>query len=56
MDYVDYLFAFIFMLESTMKIIGLGYKTYFRSDSNIFDFIIVVASLVSIALAFSGMG
>jgi len=49
-DYINYVFMSIFTLEAIVKLIGLG-RYYFRDNWNIFDFIIVVGSLVFAILA-----
>jgi len=33
-----------------MKIVGLGWKFYFRDPWNIFDFVIVITSILTISL------
>lgn len=43
---LDKIIVWIFVLELFIKIIGLGFKGYFSDRWNIFDFSIVVASLV----------
>lgn len=49
---IDNFFLFYFLLEAFFKIRQLGWKAYIRSAWNRFDFIIVLASLPSIALGF----
>ncbi len=43
---LDLIIVWIFVAELMLKIIGLGFKGYFSDRWNIFDFAIVVASLV----------
>jgi len=46
LDQVNTIFNFVFLLEATTKIVGLGKKQYFESAMNVFDFCIVCISLV----------
>merc|ERR1712196_252999 len=46
LDQVNTIFNFVFLLEATTKIVGLGKKQYFESVMNVFDFCIVCISLV----------
>jgi len=50
MDYLNYGFAGIFTLEATLKIIGLGPKSYFSERWNVFDFIVVMGTIGSILI------
>lgn len=45
-------FSVIFIIECILKLIGLGIRGYFRDDYNIFDCIIVTASLVDIVVSY----
>lgn len=44
---LNIVFAIIFALEATAKLIGLGPRYYFSQGSNVFDFVIVVSSLIT---------
>lgn len=46
-DYVNYGFASIYVLESITKILALGPYAYFTDNGNCFDFLVVCASIVS---------
>jgi len=46
-DYVSYMFLMIYALEAVVKIFALGFKAYFSENGNKFDFLIVIASIVS---------
>ena len=50
LENLNYLFTSVFTLEAVIKIIGLG-KAYFKDGWNIFDFLIVVFSGLSIILS-----
>jgi len=52
LDKINYTFASIFALEATLKIIGFGPRIYFGSIANIFDFLIVVSSIISTTISF----
>ena len=45
----------LFTIEVCLKLIGMGIWPYFRDASNQFDFIVVVASLVSLFFEDSGV-
>lgn len=49
---INYVFAGIFAIEAIIKIIALG-RGYFKESWNIFDFLIVVATVVSIILDYT---
>jgi len=50
-DYINYICTGIFIAEAAIKIIAQGFR-YFKVGWNIFDFIIVVGSLIFIAPTF----
>lgn len=52
-DYLNYIFFAIFFFEATIRIIAIGVKDYFSQTWNIFDFVVVVGSGLSIALFFT---
>ena len=47
LDYINYGFAVIFALEAVLKIISFGFKAYVRDTGNIFDFLIVILTIVT---------
>jgi hypothetical protein len=47
LDYINYGFAVIFALEAIFKIISFGFKAYVRDRGNIFDFLIVILTIVT---------
>lgn len=47
LDFINYGFALVFAFESISKIIAFGAVMYFKKTENLFDFFIVVVSLVS---------
>lgn len=49
---LDLIIVWIFVLEAILKLIGYGLKGYFSDRWNIFDFIIVIASLIFFATPF----
>ncbi|WP_227940452.1 ion transporter [Alkalihalobacillus deserti] len=49
---LDNIIVWIFVLELIVKIIGLGFKGYFSDKWNVFDFSIVIGSLVFYATPF----
>lgn len=48
----NYIFAAIFALEAIIKIISFG-KAYFKDNWNIFDFIVVIISIIGIIIDIS---
>ena len=44
---LNYIFSFIFLAETILKIVGLGFTEYFKDKWNRFDFIIVVISIIA---------
>lgn len=47
-DISNYIFTVIFLLEMLLKMFGLGFKMYFQDGFNIFDFVVVMLSLVDV--------
>lgn len=56
LEYMNYVFAFIFNAEMIMKLIGLGYKQYFDDSWNIFDAFVVIATDIGLILNFLSAG
>lgn len=52
-EYINFVFFAVFTIEAILKIIGLGFRTYFRDSWNTFDFGIIIVSAVSIVLYFT---
>lgn len=48
---MNYAFTSVFVCEATLKLIAFG-LTYFKNSWNLFDFCIVMASLVDISMNF----
>lgn len=46
---INYIFSVIFILEAIIKIVALGFE-YFKDSWNIFDFLIVIATIISTIL------
>jgi hypothetical protein len=46
------LFTFVFLLEAVVKLVGLGPSEYFKARMNIFDFVIVCASMGELGTCF----
>eukprot|EP01084_Bolivina_argentea_P144175 253035_1 len=51
LEYVNNIFTIIFLCEMVIKIIGLGYKTYFSDNFDKFDFIIVMISTIDLFIS-----
>jgi len=54
-QYANYVFMAIFTLEAILKIIAMK-KKYFKDSWNIFDFIVVIGTILVLVLSFSGAG
>ena len=48
--YINYIFSSIFLIECILKLIAFQF-TYFQSSWNVFDFIVVIGSIVDILLS-----
>lgn len=46
----NYFFTAVFILESTMKLIALGFKMYMKDKWNLLDVAIVILSVVGIVI------
>ena len=49
-EVINYVFAGIFTVEAIIKLFGLGFKTYFSDKWNIFDFVVVIGTIISICI------
>ena len=49
-EHINMFFILIFVIEMILKMIGIGFKMYFKDAANIFDFIVVVISMVDVVL------
>ena len=47
---VNYIFTGIFIIECIIKLLGYGFRAYFHSGWNKFDFFVVCSSLVDLAM------
>jgi len=56
LESINYFFTAVFTLEAIIKIIGLGFKGYFTKGWNVFDFIIVVISYVTLIIGLTVSG
>ena len=52
-EYINYLFALIFVLEAAIRLLGIGVKSYFRDPWNFFDFLVALSSFISIIISIS---
>jgi hypothetical protein len=50
-EYCEYIFTGFFMLEALIKVISLEPRGYFRDGWNIFDFILVIGSFISLFIS-----
>jgi len=47
----NYFFLFVYCVEFLVKIIGLGLKEYFRDETNTFDLLVLVISLIELIIS-----
>eukprot|EP01028_Stygiella_incarcerata_P001472 TRINITY_DN125_c0_g1_i1.p1 TRINITY_DN125_c0_g1~~TRINITY_DN125_c0_g1_i1.p1 ORF type:complete len:775 (+),score=143.52 TRINITY_DN125_c0_g1_i1:84-2327(+) len=52
--YIDYYILGIFVIEMFLKMYAFGFREYMRHKWNVFDFVIVVVSLIGIVLEATG--
>jgi len=45
-EQINLFFFLIFVFEMILKMLGLGFKMYFKDTSNLFDFVVVAVSTV----------
>lgn len=50
-EFTNYIFTIIFIVEAILKLIAFG-KSYFKNSWNKFDFFVVVASIFDVLLKF----
>lgn len=55
LEWLDIFFTLAFIVEMTVKLTAYGRKGYFSSPWNVFDFILVVLSIPSLAVIFFNM-
>eukprot|EP00756_Hemistasia_phaeocysticola_P003243 Hpha_TRINITY_DN12141_c0_g1::TRINITY_DN12141_c0_g1_i1::g.81700::m.81700 len=56
LQYINLICSFVFLVECILKLIGLGPKEYFDYPFNIFDFVLVLVSIVEVSLQISSGG
>jgi voltage-dependent calcium channel L type alpha-1D len=54
-DIVNYVFYSLYVAELLLKVMGLGFKNYFKDRYNTFDFAIVLVSTIDIILTQSNL-
>jgi len=54
-EYMNYVFMFIFTVEAIVKIIALKSR-YFKDSWNIFDFVVVIGTLLVLVVSFFDIG
>ena len=45
-EQINLFFFLIFVFEMILKMLGLGFKMYFKDTANLFDFVVVAVSTV----------
>lgn len=48
LDEIDDILVYIYIVEAIIKIVGFGIEKYFEDDWNMFDFVLILVSLLSI--------
>ena len=49
-EYTNVVFTAFFMIEMILKLLGLGFQSYFRYGQNIFDCVIVLLSTADVGI------
>ena len=47
-EYLNALFTIFFLIEMSIKMLGLGFESYLREKENIFDMLIVIVSMADL--------
>jgi hypothetical protein len=55
LDFANYIFTAIFIVEAGLKLVAFG-RSYFNNSWNKFDFFVVVSSIFDLLLGFVGEG
>ncbi len=50
LENINYFFTTVFIVEAILKLIAFGFS-YFKNSWNVFDFCVVISSLLDIAMA-----
>lgn len=53
-DIFNNTFAFIFVVETSLMLYGLGFRCYFSTSRQIFEFVVTVASVIDVSMDLSG--
>ena len=51
-EWGNLVFFITFLFEMVIKLLGLGFKIYFKDPANLFDFIVIVFSLADLVLLY----
>ena len=51
LEIINYVFTSIFIAEALIKLLGQGVGVFFREGWNTFDFVVAIASAVSIVIS-----
>lgn len=49
-EWANFMFYVVFVVEMIIKFLGLGFTIYFKDSANVFDFIVVIVSSVDFVL------
>ena len=47
-EWANLVFFLTFLFEMIVKMLGLGFKIYFKDSANLFDFIVIVLSIADL--------
>ena len=50
MDFLNFIFYCIFLVEMVVKMVATGFRVYFKDNYNAFDFFVMFVSTVDIGL------
>jgi hypothetical protein len=55
LEYLNLAFFSVFTIEMILKLLGLGFRNYFKDLNNAFDAFIVIISAIDISLSYSNI-
>ena len=56
LSYINFIFFFYYIFEQSLKLIGLGFKVYFKSFANIFEGLVTAAIVITEIILLAGYG
>ena len=51
-EWANLMFYIVFFVEMCIKFLGLGFKIYFKDVANVFDFVVILVSVVDLSVVY----